>query len=507
VRWLAALIVVAGCRFHFAELATDASADNDGADAPDVGYFMSPAGDDSNPGTRAQPWRTFGASIPRLVPGDTLNLLDGEYDATALGRLEMDCDFGPAENGTAAAPITVRADHSRRAHLLGAANPVDVRSCAYWVFDGLHVTSSDDANDFGGGGPVLFYYDTHITARNLLLVGANRYRNANSLEVGHSSNVVIEDVEAYDFFRTAFADYDSHGTVLRRLYANGRGRPDIGGGYVSVCPGGDAGVGNYYTFDTLVEDVIIEGACDIAFFNSTDRSASGNTGVGDNQRFVGDIALGPGQFGFGIVSDCDANVPCSSADLIASNTTISQSVAIGFVNDFVLYGQANSLTNVTAHDAINNAIVFDVLAPADGMAASATAASALVVGSAAGVVSSNQTTWRVDHVNVFASGTAYTPNDSNVTNPSAIDPQLGGCRVYLPPASPMHGLGPAGGDVGADIRVLYRDGVATTEPYWRTDGMFAGCGAVIPGVNDDPTTSCIGVHQRLRVGTTDCPWP
>ena len=37
----------------------------------DVGYFMSPTGNDANPGTRDQPWLTFAGALPRLVPGDT----------------------------------------------------------------------------------------------------------------------------------------------------------------------------------------------------------------------------------------------------------------------------------------------------------------------------------------------------------------------------------------------------------------------------------------------------
>jgi hypothetical protein len=133
--------------------------------------------------------------------------------------------------------------------------------------------------------------------------------------------------------------------------------------------------------------------------------------------------------------------------------------------------------------------------------------SGLVARTTTGVISEFQTTWSANFTNVFSTVTPFMPNDANVTNASTIDPQLGGCIAYLPAASPMRGAGPDGTNIGADIRVQYQDGIATTTPYWRSDGTFAGCGAVIPGVNDDPATSCIGVHQRLHVGAAGCAWP
>jgi hypothetical protein len=77
--------------------------------------------------------------------------------------------------------------------------------------------------------------------------------------------------------------------------------------------------------------------------------------------------------------------------------------------------------------------------------------------------------------------------------------------VSLPLGSPLRGAGAGGSDVGASVVDRYQDGLLTNEPLWNaTTGAFP-CGAVIPGVNDDPTQSCIGVNERLHVGAAGCP--
>ncbi|HTL35167.1 MAG TPA: hypothetical protein VL326_18695, partial [Kofleriaceae bacterium] len=318
---------------------------------------------------------------------------------------------------------------------------------------------------------------------------------------------LVEDAEAYEFFRGAFTSFDSHRTTFRRLYANGRGVQDLSGGYVSTCPGGDYGIEAFSTGETLVEDCIVENICNTGFTNLTAPSVTGDTGIGDDSRFIADIALGPGAGGFEIYSVCDATSPCDTPDRIASRNQIIESAAFNFDTDFAAFGEESVLRNVSAIDATNNGFYFDVRTPPGGLVASVSLTAGLVVGTTIGVLEANQATWSVDYTNVWSAGTAFSPNDSHVTNASMIDPQIGICNVYLAPGSPMRGAGPNGTNIGADIRVQYRDGVATTDPYWRANGVFAGCGGVIAGLNDDPSTSCIGVHTRLHVGTAGCAWP
>jgi hypothetical protein len=145
-----------------------------------------------------------------------------------------------------------------------------------------------------------------------------------------------------------------------------------------------------------------------------------------------------------------------------------------------------------------------------GQPTSSSCTACLSVGDAgSGFLVANQSPWMLDHVNVFGNGAAaFSPATApQIVSPSTIDPMLGGCLVYLPAGSPMRGAGPGGIDIGANVIYRYHDGVLTGLPLWDPQTGAFPCGAVIPGVNDDPATSCIGVHQRLHVGTPDCALP
>jgi hypothetical protein len=116
-------------------------------------------------------------------------------------------------------------------------------------------------------------------------------------------------------------------------------------------------------------------------------------------------------------------------------------------------------------------------------------------------------TWMIRRVNTVGRTIAFSPDADNVTEATSVDPELGGCVVYIPPGSPLKGAGLGGADIGANVEFRTVDGVDTGVRLWdAVTGAFA-CGAVIPGVNDDPATSCIGAHTRLDVGAGGCPIP
>jgi hypothetical protein len=71
----------------------------------------------------------------------------------------------------------------------------------------------------------------------------------------------------------------------------------------------------------------------------------------------------------------------------------------------------------------------------------------------------------------------------------------------------LRGAAGADGDVGANVVYRYQDGVLTPQPLWDPlTGAFP-CGAIVPGINDDPSQSCSGAQQRFHVGTPDCALP
>jgi parallel beta-helix repeat protein len=74
-------------------------------------YHLSPSGSDANPGTAAEPWKTFAHAVPQLAAGDTLHLHTGVYPE----RLILS-----AKSGTAEAPIVIQADQSETAAIDGS---------------------------------------------------------------------------------------------------------------------------------------------------------------------------------------------------------------------------------------------------------------------------------------------------------------------------------------------------------------------------------------------------
>ena len=85
-------------------------------------YWVSPSGNDSNPGTQAQPWTTPQACMDKLLPGDTLNIMAGTYSGFVCGWDDQPANVSGISgngnggdiygylHGTAGSPITIQAD-------------------------------------------------------------------------------------------------------------------------------------------------------------------------------------------------------------------------------------------------------------------------------------------------------------------------------------------------------------------------------------------------------------
>lgn len=71
-------------------------------------FYVSPSGNDSNPGTEGAPWKTISKAARTLVSGDTAIVMDGTYT-------EGEIVF--RNSGTASAPITLRAQNKHLAIL------------------------------------------------------------------------------------------------------------------------------------------------------------------------------------------------------------------------------------------------------------------------------------------------------------------------------------------------------------------------------------------------------
>ncbi|HCZ07263.1 MAG TPA: hypothetical protein DHV12_09095 [Thermotogae bacterium] len=106
-------------------------------------YYVSPYGDDENPGTHELPWRTPAVAVKRLSPGDTLVFLEGTY------LLDSDEDVIAPVSGLAGATIILKADDGANVVLAGCENiraAFDLSGCRYLVIKGLEITHAPEGS-------------------------------------------------------------------------------------------------------------------------------------------------------------------------------------------------------------------------------------------------------------------------------------------------------------------------------------------------------------------------
>jgi Right handed beta helix region len=134
-------------------------------------YHISPTGDDSSPGTSAQPWKTFGHATPLLVSGDTLFLHAGVFPE----RLIL-----TGKSGGSQSPILIRNRPSETP-----------------VIDGSTLTVPTG----GRAGLVVLMNCNHvhlqgIEVRNFVTAAANRIPTGIQIE-GSGSGVRVTDCKVH----------------------------------------------------------------------------------------------------------------------------------------------------------------------------------------------------------------------------------------------------------------------------------------------------------------------
>lgn len=287
------------------------------------------------------------------------------------------------------------------------------------------------------------------------------------------------------------------------------------GGFSSAEPlRGHVGFFLEETQFAIVEDSVVEGTRDGFVLAGRNPGFSATVPPPaadpiDGNEFVGSVALNTTGSGFAVSSTCAGQNPCTDRTrIVAWSQLVDDATIGGFAGVQSTGGMGTSIRQFTAIGAASGITTFASPANA-GITADTYSVDALVIAfRTAGFASVGEASWGFDHCDPSGgTGPAYSPDDQHVTSPVSLNPAMGGCLVYLPPGSPLRGAGAQSLDVGANLVARHVDGMATGAPLWDPSTGAFPCGAVVPGLNDDPTRSCGGVHQRLHVGVSGCPLP
>jgi hypothetical protein len=496
-------------------------------------YYISPVGSDSNAGTTPDhPWHTFDKVLnpsKPLRPGDVVVLLDGTYAPNTTGLPHIVCsEGGNAPNGTAERPITISASNERKALLQsdGHTAGLTMEGCSWWNLQGLQAASRDAAGaPQAGGYPFRFSRVDHVTLRRLLGSHNNRQENTHVFGVEDSTNVLLEECEAYFFHRHAFSIWRSRFVTIRRCYAN-----SMLYGARGCCSSvdnrayGDDAFSLYGTSDSIVENSISENQANGFQIHGIENDLDPSGNGGRNNRILGSLSFGDSlplligsRAGGGAYHNAKGN---QIRDFMVANT----SGACIYVR-----GAAGTLVeNATLyHSSDSGGLFADSGDPELGGSCgstnpegcSLTARNVLSLGHSQGYgfLLSGFEDWLVEWSNATRNlidyGSSEPPDDAaghiqHSTRVAAPEIGLdsGQCLLWIPEGSALKNAGKEGHDIGATIVNRYNDGVLTDRPLWDpVTGAFP-CGAVVAGINDGPIR-CTNIHTRLNVNANGCRLP
>ncbi len=155
-------------------------------------YYVSPTGDDNDPGSELSPWRTIAASVNRLSAGDTLYMREGTYYES---NINVTC------TGTEQSPITIKNYPGEKPVIDGAIEELQNPDSNTWVLvDGnknIYRTAdeytSDQWDTFCGG-------KFEFEGENYSLVAYSNRRN----------RITLEWMLAYDYLESDDHTYNKN---------------------------------------------------------------------------------------------------------------------------------------------------------------------------------------------------------------------------------------------------------------------------------------------------------
>jgi len=145
-------------------------------------YFVSPAGDDANPGTAARPWRTIQQAADTLAAGDAVYIRAGTYEERVR----------PQNSGESGKLITY------------AAYPGE-----HPVIDGIQVELPADQ-----AGLFEITDRSFIKVSGLKVINARTDRNSNGILVDRSADITIEKCSTYNTRSSGIGVWASRNVVV-----------------------------------------------------------------------------------------------------------------------------------------------------------------------------------------------------------------------------------------------------------------------------------------------------
>ena len=199
-------------------------------------YYVSTGGNDSGGGTSSAPYRTLEKGAGVLGAGDTLIVNPGNYTGFSIG-------YNWAQNGTASAPITIKAQPGVNITGRGPDTPdgIDVEG-NYIIIDGFNVNNADGSISRCG---IRVVSATNDTVRN------NNVNNAGTWGIftGFAPNVLIEN-------NIASNSINQHGIYVSNSgdYPTVRGNSVYGNRQSGIQINADASMGG----DGLIQGAVVE---------------------------------------------------------------------------------------------------------------------------------------------------------------------------------------------------------------------------------------------------------
>ena len=277
-------------------------------------YYLARSGDDGNPGTEAQPWRTFHAAVTRLKPGDTLYVRGGTYRGAEEGggvRIRV--------SGEPGKPITIAAYPGEEVYLLGS---VALGGWERWQ-GGVYRAEVSLPRPVKG----LWVEGRRVVHRTVMVKGVRSHAPKEELERGQWTQegdylyawpedgepIRSAEVSQYTFFSTIgeryirYRNLHIYYTQGRAIYAEGgRGIEVLGTEVAHVANGNENAYGIYFWFgggnrvaESTIHDVWYWGGAVNSHgvsFCTTGQEDQGGGNVVENSEIY-DTGLGVGSKG------------------------------------------------------------------------------------------------------------------------------------------------------------------------------------------------------------------